>query len=146
MRKIVAFLAGLVFGLGLLISDMANPARVLAFLDVAAIAEGTWDPTLAFVMGGAMAVSALAWLIAYRRSAPVFGGSLPGAPRQSVDARLLGGSAIFGAGWGLAGICPGPALTAAGLGGAPMLLFIGAMLVGMVIYNRVDRMLTAAPA
>ncbi|MFO7855998.1 MAG: DUF6691 family protein [Paracoccaceae bacterium] len=76
----------------------------------------------------------------------MFGGSLPGAPKQSIDARLLGGSALFGAGWGLAGICPGPALTAAGLGGAPMLLFIGAMLVGMMIYNRVDRMLTAAPA
>ncbi|MFO7854039.1 MAG: DUF6691 family protein, partial [Paracoccaceae bacterium] len=96
MRKIVAFVAGLVFGLGLLISDMANPARVLAFLDVAAIAEGTWDPTLAFVMGGAMAVSALAWLIAYRRSAPVFGGSLPGR-RSRASTRACSGGRPFSA-------------------------------------------------
>jgi uncharacterized membrane protein YedE/YeeE len=146
MRKLVALAAGLVFGLGLLISDMANPARVLAFLDVAAMAEGTWDPTLAFVMAGAMAVSALAWLVAGRRREAVFGGPLPGAPKPTIDARLIGGSALFGAGWGLAGICPGPALTAAGLGGAPVLLFIVAMLAGMVLYNRFDRMLTAAPA
>lgn len=147
MRKLTALASGLVFGLGLLISDMANPARVLAFLDVGAMASGTWDPTLMFVMGGAMSVSALAWLISYRRQAALFGGPLPPAPRQAIDLRLIGGSALFGAGWGLAGICPGPALTALGIGGAPVAIFVAAMLAGMFVFSRVDRMLTApAPA
>lgn len=146
MRKITAFVSGLVFGLGLLVSDMANPARVLAFLDVAAIAEGTWDPTLMFVMGGAMAVSALAWLVSRRRATALFGGALPPAPRPTIDARLLGGSALFGAGWGLAGICPGPGLTALGLGGGPIATFVAAMLVGMLAYGWLDRRLAAAPA
>ena len=140
MRRLAAFAAGLIFGLGLLVSDMANPARVLAFLDVLAIPEGTWDPTLAFVMAGAMAVSALAWALAARRRTALFGGPLPGAPAGRIDARLIGGSALFGLGWGLAGICPGPALTALPLGGAPMAVFVAAMLVGMLAFGLTQRL------
>lgn len=135
MRQAAALAAGLVFGVGLLVSDMADPARVLAFLDVGAMAEGGWDPTLAFVMAGAMAVSAIAWLVASRRERAAFGGPMPGPASRRLDARLLGGSAIFGIGWGLAGICPGPALTALGVGGAPMSLFVAAMLAGMAIWS-----------
>ncbi len=140
MRRLVAFAAGLIFGLGLLVSDMANPARVLAFLDVLAIPEGTWDPTLAFVMAGAMAVSALAWALAARRRTAVFGGAMPGAPSGRIDARLIGGSALFGLGWGLAGICPGPALAALPIGGGPMAVFVAAMLAGMLAFGLTQRL------
>ncbi|SDX32461.1 hypothetical protein SAMN05444336_104301 [Albimonas donghaensis] len=139
MRMIAALAAGLVFGLGLLVSDMANPARVLAFLDVGAMAEGVWDPTLAFVMAGAMAVSATAWALARKRPEAVCGGAMPGPARQVIDARLIGGSALFGIGWGLAGICPGPALTALGIGGGGMAVFVAAMLVGMAAFGALER-------
>jgi uncharacterized membrane protein YedE/YeeE len=146
MRGLIAFAAGLVFGLGLLVSDMANPARVLAFLDVARMAEGTWDPTLMFVMGGAMSVSALAWLVSYRRARAVFGGPLPEPARPRIDARLIAGSAVFGVGWGLAGICPGPGLVALGVGGAPLAVFVAAMAAGMLVFGLANRALTAATA
>lgn len=146
MRNLTALLAGLVFGLGLMMSDMANPARVLAFLDVLAIPEGTWDPTLMFVMGGAMAVSSVAWMISRRRATAAWGGPLPAAPSPRIDARLLGGSAIFGAGWGLAGICPGPGFVALGLGGLEIALFVASMLAGMLAYGLMDRALSGAPA
>lgn len=143
MRGIVSLAAGLVFGLGLLVSDMANPARVLAFLNVGGIADGTWDPTLMFVMAGAMSVSSLAWLISYRRAQAAFGGPLPGPARSVIDARLVAGSALFGVGWGLAGICPGPGLTALGIGGAPLLVFVAAMATGMLAFGLMDRLLAA---
>lgn len=118
---------------------MANPARVLAFLDFGAMAEGGWDPTLAFVMAGAMAVSAAAWALARGRTGAVCGGPMPGPARQTIDARLIGGSALFGIGWGLAGICPGPALAGLGLGHGATALFVAAMLVGMAAFGMVDR-------
>ncbi|MEC9434268.1 MAG: DUF6691 family protein [Pseudomonadota bacterium] len=139
MRFAILFASGLVFGLGLLLSDMANPARVHAFLDVAAMAEGAWDPTLAFVMAGAMAVSATAWALARGRGGALCGGPLPGPARRQVDARLIGGAALFGIGWGLAGICPGPALTSLAIGGGDMALFVAAMLAGMAGFSLLDR-------
>jgi uncharacterized membrane protein YedE/YeeE len=135
MRKLSAFACGLLFGLGLLVSGMANPAKVLGFLDLA----GQWDPSLAFVMAGAIAVAAPAFWFA--RSRP---SSLAGAPMQlpasrRIDSRLVGGALLFGAGWGLAGFCPGPALVAAGAGEPRGWLFVGAMLAGMAIYAVLDR-------
>ena len=135
MRVLVALVAGALFGLGLIVSDMVNPARVLGFLDVAAIATGEWDPTLAFVLGGALAPMALAWRLAGRRATPACGGRFPGKPARRMDARLIGGAALFGAGWGLVGFCPGPALTALGTGSGEALLFTAAMVTGMVGYH-----------
>jgi uncharacterized protein len=136
MRKIIALLAGLVFGAGLTLSDMINPARVLGFLD---LFGGQWDPTLAFVMGGALIVMAMAWLIASKRSNSLSGDPLPDPPSPAVDARLIGGAAIFGLGWGLVGLCPGPALAAALLGGWPVWVFIASMLTGMLGFKLMNR-------
>ena len=131
MRILVALLSGLVFGLGLMLSDMVNPARVLAFLDL----FGDWDITLAFVMAGGLAVSAGAWAVAGNLEAPAFGGVLPGAPKGAIDAKLIGGAALFGLGWGLVGVCPGPALTGLLIGGWPITLFVAAMLAGMFAHD-----------
>ncbi|MEO9877185.1 MAG: DUF6691 family protein [Anderseniella sp.] len=136
MRKLVALLAGLIFGLGLVISDMINPARVLGFLD---LFGGAWDPTLAFVMIGAVLVMGAAWSIAGTRNAPVFGGDMPGAASSMIDGKLIGGAAVFGLGWGLVGLCPGPALAGLLVGGIPVLVFIAAMIVGMATMNAVNK-------
>ncbi|MGB7204793.1 MAG: DUF6691 family protein [Anderseniella sp.] len=136
MRSIIALISGLVFGLGLVISDMINPARVLAFLDVFG---GAWDPTLAFVMAGAMSIMALAWVLAGKRQHSVSGSAMPGPASETIDLKLIGGAGIFGIGWGLAGLCPGPALAASLIGGWPVWLFISAMLAGMVIFNFMDK-------
>ncbi|MEM9472912.1 MAG: DUF6691 family protein [Pseudomonadota bacterium] len=132
MRKLSALLAGLMFGLGLVVSDMINPARVLGFLDMFG---GNWDPTLAFVMIGAVLVMAIAWSIARTRQAPVFGGDMPGAPSSLIDRKLIGGAAIFGLGWGIVGLCPGPALAGLLVGGTSVWVFIAAMLAGMGALN-----------
>ncbi|MEO0361336.1 MAG: DUF6691 family protein [Pseudomonadota bacterium] len=134
MRALVSFFAGGLFGVGLAVSDMIDPARVLAFLDVE---SGAWDPTLAFVMGGAMIPMAAAWALSRRRAAPALGGAFPAAPKGGIDARLVGGAALFGLGWGLVGFCPGPALAALTLGGGPVLLFVAAMLAGMAGHDAV---------
>jgi uncharacterized protein len=125
-----ALLAGLIFATGLIVSGMANPAKVLGFLDIA----GNWDPSLAFVMAGAIAVGSVGFAIARRLERSLFNApmSLPGATR--IDRRLLAGSAVFGAGWGLAGFCPGPALVSAGSGEFKAMLFVIAMLAGMKIH------------
>ena len=131
MAYLMAFASGLVFGLGLLLAGMANPAKVQGFLDL----FGTWDPSLAFVMGGAIAVGIAVFAIAGRMSRTLLGLdlALPGATR--IDARLVGGSLAFGTGWGLAGFCPGPALVALGLGEIKAVVFVAAMLAGMAIYE-----------
>lgn len=126
------FAIGLVFGLGLILAGMADPAKVLNFLDLGGIATGLWDPSLAFVMAGAIAVAALGFRLARRRAGPVFGGSFPAKPATRVDARLVVGPAPFGVGWGLAGLCPGPALVSLGVGSSASVVFVAAMTVGMV--------------
>ncbi|HEY0838413.1 MAG TPA: DUF6691 family protein [Azospirillum sp.] len=132
---ISAFAAGLLFGLGLLVSDMVSPAKVLGFLDL----FGNWDPSLAFVMGGAVVVSALGYRLAVRRGAAVLAGALKVPDRRDVDGRLLGGSALFGVGWGLVGLCPGPAIVGLALGVKPLLVFVPAMLAGMAAYHLLAR-------
>jgi uncharacterized membrane protein YedE/YeeE len=127
MRLFFAFLSGGLFGLGLSVSGMTDTRKVIGWLDV----FGNWDPTLAFVMGGAILPMALAWAYAARRKAPVMGGQFPTPPEPRIGRNLVIGSTLFGAGWGLAGLCPGPALasiTWGGLGGA---VFLVAMLAGM---------------
>lgn len=128
MRGLYAMLAGALFGLGLLVSGMTDTLKVQGWLDV----FGDWDPTLAFVMGGAMIPMAVAWQVAKRRKAAVLGNPLPRPGQGKADAPLVLGSALFGAGWALAGLCPGPALASLGWGGAGGAVFLLAMLAGMV--------------
>ena len=131
MFALSALLSGLVFGLGLIVSGMANPAKVLGFLDLA----GAWDPSLAFVMGGAILVGFFAFLIAKRRTLSFIGAEMKLPTASAIDSRLLTGSALFGAGWGVAGFCPGPGLVALGMGEPKALVFVAAMLVGMLIFS-----------
>jgi uncharacterized protein len=128
---IAAYAAGLLFGLGLVVSQMVNPAKVIGFLDI----FGRWDPSLAFVMGGAVAVSTLGYVAAKRRGYPLLGPKLEMPTRRDLDARLLGGAALFGVGWGLAGLCPGPALTILPVGPWPVFAFVAAMIAGMALYE-----------
>ena len=126
-----AFAVGLLFGLGLLVSGMADPAKVLAFLDV----TGRWDPSLAFVMAGAVAVSATGYLVARRRGRPLLASRLEIPTRRDLDPRLIAGAAVFGLGWGLAGLCPGPALTLLTVAPAQAVTFVVAMVVGMLAFH-----------
>jgi uncharacterized protein len=128
-----AFVSGLLFGLGLIVSQMVNPAKVLGFLDI----FGAWDPSLALVMGGAVAVSALGYLIAKRRGVPVLAPRLEIPTRRDLDPRLIGGAALFGIGWGLVGLCPGPALVGLTFGLWPVFVFVAAMIVGMAVFRLV---------
>ncbi|MCG5248915.1 DUF6691 family protein [Methylorubrum extorquens] len=132
-RAVSAFAVGLLFGLGLLVSGMANPAKVLAFLDV----TGRWDPSLAFVMAGAVAVSAAGTLVARRRGRPLLASRLEIPTRRDLDPRLLAGAAVFGVGWGLVGLCPGPALTLLTVAPASAATFVAAMVVGMLLFRLV---------
>ena len=127
--------AGLVFGLGLIVSGMANPAKVLGFLDLA----GPWDPSLAFVMAGAIAVAAVAFASAKTRTVSVLGAGMKLSTSRDIDRRLVIGSALFGIGWGVAGFCPGPGLVALGMGEIKALVFVVAMLVGMGIFELLER-------
>ena len=135
MLAFASLLAGLVFGLGLILSGMANPAKVLGFLDLA----GEWDPSLAFVMAGAIAVGVVAFQVARRRTKSFLGAEmrLPGA--RHIDRRLVMGSMLFGVGWGIAGFCPGPGLVALGMGEGKALVFVAAMLAGMGIFELLER-------
>lgn len=135
MKSLLAFVAGLVFGVGLIVSGMADPAKVLGFLDLA----GRWDPSLAFVMAGAIAVGAGAFSLVERRGTTAFGEPLRLPPTGPIDARLIGGSLLFGIGWGIAGFCPGPALVALGMGQVKALIFVAAMLAGMVLFEGIER-------
>ncbi len=142
MAVFTALLAGLVFGVGLLISGMANPAKVLGFLDLA----GPWDPSLAFVMGGAVGVGFFAFLLAGKRAMTMIGLEMKLPTAGPIDRRLVIGSTIFGIGWGVAGFCPGPALVALGMGEAKALAFVIAMLLGMVLFELIERRRAAMPA
>ncbi len=131
MFALSALLSGLVFGLGLIVSSMANPAKVLGFLDLA----GAWDPSLALVMAGAISVGFFAFLVAKKRTLSFTGADMKLPTSSSIDRRLLTGSALFGGGWGVAGFCPGPGLVALGMGEPKALVFVAAMLVGMLIFT-----------
>lgn len=137
MRNFGAALAGGLFGAGLLLSGMTDTTKVQGWLDV----FGDWDPTLAFVMGGAIIPMALAWRVAARRRVSALGTSFPPLNRSGADTRLVVGSALFGAGWALAGLCPGPALASLGFGGAGGVVFLIAMLAAMVAAPRASRWL-----
>ena len=134
MPRLSAFIAGLIFGLGLLLAGMADPAKVLAFLDLA----GDWDPSLALVMVGAIGAAALPLNLAQRRTKALLGGAMQLPTRRDLDARLVGGSLLFGVGWGIAGICPGPALAILLTGHSQALLFVAAMLAGMLIFTALE--------
>lgn len=133
-RITVALLSGSLFGYGLSLSGMVDPARVLGFLD---IASGRWDRSLMFVLGGAVCIAFIAVTIQRRLQRPVFDTQFHIPERTDIDARLIGGSVLFGIGWGLAGFCPGPALSALTTGLTPVLLFIVAMIAGMLLHDRV---------
>jgi uncharacterized protein len=142
MPLIFALLAGVIFGAGLTLSDMVNPARVFNFLDL----TGSWDPTLIFVMAGGLAVTTLGYKFIFRRSSPLVDEKFHLPTQQQIDLPLVGGAALFGVGWGLAGICPGPALADLVTLEPKVLVFIAAMLVGMIAASalrvRVDAMKT----
>lgn len=128
---IVAVFAGMLFGVGLAVSGMVNPAKVVGFLDVAG---EEWDPTLIFVMGGALLVTTPTFRMILRRPRPILADGFALPTKSALDGRLLGGAALFGVGWGLSGFCPGPALAAMVTGFLPVFAFVGAMVGGMVIY------------
>jgi uncharacterized membrane protein YedE/YeeE len=125
------YLIGVLFGLGLIISGMTNPAKILAFLDIA----GAWDPSLIFVMGGAVLVGLIAFYLAKNRTQSFLGGVMHIPTRRDIDRSLIIGSALFGVGWGLAGFCPGPALVSLGSGELKALVFVVAMLGGMLLFD-----------
>ncbi|MCL4158663.1 UNVERIFIED_CONTAM: hypothetical protein GTU68_004675 [Idotea baltica] len=129
MRLIILYLIGLVFGVGISISGMANPAKVLNFFDFA----GTWDPSLIFVMGGAVVVTFFGYRFVLKRPAPFMDASFYLPTRRDLDLPLIAGSATFGVGWGIAGFCPGGALPALGTGRADVFIFTGALLAGIFI-------------
>lgn len=128
-QRISEFLIGLIFGLGLILSGMSNPEKVLGFLDLA----GNWDPSLAFVMGGGVIVAFIAFTLAKKRTQAFFGDALRLPTAKQIDKKLVIGSLLFGAGWGLAGFCPGPALVSVGAGYSQALILVVAMIVGMLL-------------
>lgn len=130
-QTITALILGILFGVGLTVSQMVNPAKVLAFLDVA----GNWDPTLLLVFLGALVIALPAYQIVLRRGRPLFAGTFHLPSLQHIDTRLVGGSALFGIGWGLIGLCPGPALSSLAFLRWESLLFVISMFVGMALYN-----------
>ena len=136
MNALFSLAAGLVFGAGLILSGMTDPGKVIGFLDVA----GNWDPSLAFVMGGAILVGFFAFRSAGRRGRTFVGGALHLPNRRDIDARLIGGSVAFGIGWGLAGFCPGPALVSFASGVDQAAVFVAAMLGGMLAFTALERL------
>lgn len=134
-RILAAFLCGLIFGVGLIVSQMSNPAKVLNFLDLARIPSGHWDPSLAFVMIGAIPVAAIGFALGRRRKAPLLADAFDPPTATRIDAPLVTGAAIFGIGWGLVGFCPGPALTAVGFGSGEAVIFVAAMIAGMLLFQ-----------
>ena len=129
MKLLFAFLTGLVFGTGIVLSGMINPAKVLNFFDIA----GTWDPSLAFVMGGALVVTFVGYRLVWQRSKPLFDERFQVPTSKVIDAKLVGGSALFGIGWGIAGFCPGAAIPALGTGRWEVALFLAAVVAGLFL-------------
>lgn len=137
-QSIAAFAVGIVFGLGLTLAQMVNPAKVLGFLDLA----GNWDPSLVFVMGGGAGVAAIGYRLAWRRQKPLFAEMFHLPTRKDIDSRLIAGAALFGIGWGIAGLCPGPALAVLGLGHSGAVIFTLAMVAGFALFEFYERVLT----
>ena len=135
MHVVASFAAGLVFGFGLILSGMANPAKVLGFLDLA----GAWDPSLAIVMAGAIAVGIFAFALARKRTVSYLGLEMRLPTARRIDRRLVGGSVVFGIGWGIAGFCPGPGLVALGMGEWKAVVFVAAMIAGMGLFELLER-------
>jgi uncharacterized membrane protein YedE/YeeE len=135
VQVLAALLSGLVFGLGLIVSGMADPAKVLGFLDLA----GRWDPSLALVMAGAIAVGLVGFSVARGRTVSLLGLDMKLPTSRQIDRRLVGGSVLFGIGWGMAGFCPGPALVALGMGEWKAVAFVVAMLVGMGLFDLLEQ-------
>lgn len=135
MKQFFSLLAGLIFGLGLIVAGMANPAKVLGFLDI----SGLWDPSLGLVMAGAILVGTLAFFLTRKRSVSLLGLPMQLPTATQIDRRLIGGSLLFGVGWGLAGICPGPALVLVGAGVEKGMIFALAMVAGMMIFSLTER-------
>ncbi len=135
MLKVTAFFAGLIFGFGLLLAGMANPAKVLAFLDV----SGTWDPSLALVMAGAISVAVIPLNWARRNRQSLLGARMQLPVKTQLDARLIAGSLVFGIGWGIAGICPGPAVATLLTGHWKILIFLSALLAGMYLFSALEK-------
>ena len=129
MRLLSIYITGLIFGLGTMISGMANPAKVINFFDFA----GAWDPSLIFVMAAALVVTATGYALVFRRTTPVFEPKFQVPTNQVIDARLVGGSAIFGVGWGISGFCPGASIPALGTGNGQVLIFTGSLLTGIFL-------------
>ena len=136
MNALSAFAVGLVFGLGLIISGMTDPSKIIGFLDLA----GAWDPSLAFVMGGAVLVGVVGFRFARKRTVSVLGGAMHLPAARHIDRELILGSLTFGVGWGLAGYCPGPAVVAFGSGQDKAVVFVIAMIAGMALYEAADRL------
>ncbi|HSG90188.1 MAG TPA: DUF6691 family protein [Pseudomonadales bacterium] len=141
-----ALAAGTLFGLGLAISQMVDPNKVLSFLDIGALPYGAWDPSLLLVLGAAVAVNLVGYRFVLKRANPLFDTRFHVPDRSDIDGRLLGGAALFGIGWGLAGYCPGPAIAALTLGSADPLWFAAAMIAGMVAHDGFGRRRAAAAA
>jgi uncharacterized membrane protein YedE/YeeE len=141
-HRISEFAVGLVFGLGLILAGMTDPGKVLAFLDL----FGAWDPSLMFVMGGGIGVAIFAFALARKRTSNFLGGALHLPTRRDIDQRLVVGSLLFGAGWGIAGFCPGPAIVSLAAGQPKAVLFVLAMLVGMAIFEALESRAEAARA
>jgi uncharacterized membrane protein YedE/YeeE len=141
MRSVFAFIAGLVFGLGLILSGMTNPAKVLGFLDLA----GAWDPSLALVMAGAILIGSIAFGLVAGRRQTLLGDVMHLPTASRIDRRLVLGSLTFGVGWGLGGYCPGPALTSLLQGGSKPLVFVLAMIAGMMLYELLERIRSTSP-
>jgi uncharacterized membrane protein YedE/YeeE len=137
MQRISEFVVGLLFGMGLLLSGMSDPGKVLGFLDL----FGAWDPSLALVMGGAILVGFFAFTVAKKRTTSFLGGALHLPKANQIDRRLVIGSLLFGAGWGLAGFCPGPALVSMFSGQPKAAVFVGAMVAGMILFEVADRLI-----
>jgi uncharacterized membrane protein YedE/YeeE len=134
-HRLTEFLVGLLFGLGLLLSGMTDPGKVLGFLDL----FGNWDPSLALVMGGAIGVGVFAFTLAKKRTVSFLGGVMRLPTSSQIDRRLIVGALLFGAGWGLAGFCPGPALVSLAAGQPKAAVFVAFMVVGMIIFEVIDR-------
>lgn len=136
MNILFTWLAGLIFGIGLIISGMTNPAKVLGFLDI----TGIWDPSLAFVMAGGIAIASIGFLVAKKRTKSFLGLQMRFPTGKKIDRPLIIGGAIFGLGWGIAGICPGPALVLVGGGVFKGVIFVIAMLLGMALFEKINRL------